>query len=685
MASFQGSRDWSDCNVSAHGPSDDQSLRLRRVSSRTSSRNYPQFNWNSSKTEVGEESSDVPPRDLRAIPLPIAFKRAVRQVQQMQIPVVSNVDSWKNKRNKTFVKLKTGAIEVISFFTLWRKSLQRIGGNFGGGVQSYFQFLRFLVVLNFVSFLLIAAFVIIPSVVFRSVGSSPSNNTGPEQCMIYDPNPHGLVVFYNYFLHFLSGTGFIEYTYLFYGYYNSTVVEDRNSYNIPLAYLFTAAFYLLFCLFCIIARMGTTARVAVATGGSTEGNYSMIVFTGWDYGCCGHQATKQKQQNIYYRLQVDLEEEITKKKAASLTQCQKIVLYSARILLFILSLGLTAAAFAGIFFATSFSQKNSGKEGILGLFFQYLPSIVITAANFIVPLLNDQIAPFERYSPSTTVILALFRAVFLRLASLCVLLFSLWQQITCDKNTSHGDCALCQYNVKAYQCWETRVGQEMYKLTLFDFLINLAELLLVEFPRRILVDYWPNKLTQWVGRQEFVVPYNVLGLVYGQTIVWTGAFFCPLLPLINTIKFVLLFYCKKMTLFYNCRPALKTFRSTTSSFFFSGILLLGLGLATLVMIYSVAEIHPSMACGPFRLFQNMWEVVPTTVFRLSETTRKFLFFIGSQAFSIPLFALSCVILCYVIALATVYKKSVSLLRAQLKLEGRDKEFLVKQIEGMSKL
>lgn len=58
------------------------------------------------------------------------------------------------------------------------KTVSSISGNFGGGVQSYFQFLRFLVVLNFVSFLLIAAFVIIPSVVFRSVGSSPSNNTG---------------------------------------------------------------------------------------------------------------------------------------------------------------------------------------------------------------------------------------------------------------------------------------------------------------------------------------------------------------------------------------------------------------------------------------------------------------------------------------------------------------------------
>lgn len=50
--------------------------------------------------------------------------------------------------------------------------------------------------------------------------------------------------------------------------------------------------------------MGTAARVAVATGGSAAGNYSMIVFTGWDYGCLGDRATKLKQKNIHYRLQV---------------------------------------------------------------------------------------------------------------------------------------------------------------------------------------------------------------------------------------------------------------------------------------------------------------------------------------------------------------------------------------------
>lgn len=53
----------------------------------------------------------------------------------------------------------------------------------------------------------------------------------------------------------------------------------------------------------------------------------------------------------------------------------------------------------------------SGQEGILGLIIQYLPSIVISAGNFVVPLLCDQIALLERYSPSVTIILALMRLV----------------------------------------------------------------------------------------------------------------------------------------------------------------------------------------------------------------------------------------------------------------------------------
>nr|XP_046256124.1 transmembrane channel-like protein 7 [Scatophagus argus] len=666
-------------------PGDQQSLRSRRVSSHVSNQNYPQFKWSSMPTEKEEEEGNSGlPRDLRSSPLPMALKRAVWKVQQMQVPVVSRVESWRWKKAKFLRILRDNTREFLYFFALWRKSLQKIGGNFGGGVQSFFLFLRFLVVLNFVSFLLIAGFVLIPSIVLKSAGTGFDNSTGPEECMNYNHNPQGLVVFYTYFLDLLSGTGFMEYSYLFYGYYNNTMVADSEfSYNIPLAYLLTAVFYFAFCFICIIARMGTAARVAVATGGGAVGNYSMAVFTSWDYGCLGDRATKLKQKNIHYQLQVDLEEERIKKKAAALTLKQKIIQYSLRVCMGLLAFGLIIAAFYGIFRATTFSQEKRNTGGILGLIFQYLPSIVITAGNFLVPFLCDQIALVERYAPSTTVIVALLRAVFLRLVSLGVLLFTLWSEITCNGDTNDESCSLCQYKYKIYPCWETRIGQEMYKLTLFDLLITTAVLVLVEFPRRMVVDNWSNKLTQWVGRQEFVVPSNVLGLVYGQTVVWTGALFCPLLPLINTVKFVILFYFKKITLFYNCRPALRTFRSTTSAFFFLVVLLFGWSLATVVMVYSLSEIHPSMSCGPFRSFSYMWLIVPASFYKLCETTQNFLFFVGSQAFSIPLCVLFGVVLCYFVALASVYGNSVALLRAQLKLEGRDKQFLVKQIDMLS--
>lgn len=51
---------------------------------------------------------------------------------------------------------------------------------------------------------------------------------------------------------------------------------------------------------------------------------------------------------------------------------------------------------------------------------------------------------------------------------------------------------------------------------------------------------------QCLGQQEFAIPDNVLGIVYGQTICWIGAFFSPLLPAIATLKFIIIFYVKEV-------------------------------------------------------------------------------------------------------------------------------------------
>lgn len=54
------------------------------------------------------------------------------------------------------------------------------------------------------------------------------------------------------------------------------------------------------------------------------------------------------------------------------------------------------------------------------------------------------------------------------------------------------------------------------------------------------------KLFQCWGQQEFAIPDNVLGIVYGQTICWIGAFFSPLLPAVATLKFIIIFYVKEV-------------------------------------------------------------------------------------------------------------------------------------------
>ncbi|MGH0188150.1 UNVERIFIED_CONTAM: hypothetical protein FKN15_028220 [Acipenser sinensis] len=404
-----------------------------------------------------------------------------------------------------------------------------------------------------------------------------------------------------------------------------------------------------------------------------------------------------KQNSIRYELQVELEEDALRRNAASRTLAQRVCLYTLRGVLNLLVVGLILAAFYCIYRASEQSSILQEDPSVKDNFFllllvQYLPSIVITAANFLVPTLCDIIIRFERYSMTMQIKLTLIRSVFLRLTSLGVLLYSLWNQITCGGAPHESACRPCEYNYAQYpanslpsrsQCWETRVGQEMYKLMIFDFITGVVVILLVEFPRRMLVDHCSCKPLQLWGRQEFVVPENVLGLVYAQTVVWTGAFFCPLLPLINTVKFILLFYFKKLTLFQNCRPASRTFRSSTSNFFFLLVLLLGLGLACVPLGYSVAVIHPSFGCGPFRSLSHMWDVVPQSLTSLPKTAQSFFNFLGSQAFAVPLFLLSCLVFSYMAAMASVYGNNVAQLKAQLKLEGRDKQFLVKRISELT--
>ncbi|XP_013373462.1 PREDICTED: transmembrane channel-like protein 7 isoform X2 [Chinchilla lanigera] len=624
----------------------------------------------------GEITENLNSQSIRKYALNISEKRRLRAIQETQMKYLSEWDQWKRYSSKSWKRFLEKTHEMTRHLELWREDIRSIEGKFGTGIQSYFSFLRFLVLLNLVIFLIIFVLVLLPVFFTRykitnsTFVSIPLKDTD-MQCTVYPVSSSGLVYFYSYIIDLLSGTGFLEETSLFYGHYTIDGIKFQNfTYDLPLAYLISTIAYLALSLLWIVKRSVEGFKVNLIRSEEHFQSYCNKIFAGWDFCITNRSMADLKHSSLRYELRADLEEERIRQKIAQRTSEETIRIYSLRLFLNCIVLAVLAACFYAIYLATTFSQEHMKKEidkMVFGenLLILYLPSIVITLANFITPIIFAKIIHYEDYSPGFEIRLTILRCVFMRLATICVLVFTLGSKITSCGDTT---CELCGYNQKLYPCWETQVGQEMYKLMIFDFIIILAVTLFVDFPRKLLVTYCSSwKLIQCWGQQEFAIPDNVLGIVYGQTICWIGAFFSPLLPAIATMKFIIIFYVKELSLLYTCRPSPRQFRASNSNFFFLLVLLIGLCLAIIPLTISMSSIPSSKACGPFTSYNTTWDVIPMTVTTFPSSLQAVIHGITSEAFAVPFFMIICLVMFYFIALAGAHKRVVLQLREQLSL------------------
>uniref|UniRef100_A0A8C9F1B4 Transmembrane channel-like protein n=1 Tax=Pavo cristatus TaxID=9049 RepID=A0A8C9F1B4_PAVCR len=616
-------------------------------------------------------------RPLWEQPVSIAEKRRIRDSQQADIKHSSGWDQWKRTSSKSWKKALKDIKELSSYMKLWRRDMRSIEGKFGTGIQSYFSFLRFLVLLNFLMFILMFSFVTLPTVIsnYGILNSSSAeispNNTEPY-CTVYTPSGNkGLVYYYTYLKDLLTGTGFLEVTVLFYGYYTIDAAWlSVLRYNLPLAYLLTTFAYLALSLVWIIRRSVEGFRQNLVHDVNQFQSYCNKVFAGWDFCITDLNAARLKHRSLLYELQTDLGEERLKQKIADRTMKEKLRIYSLRVFINIIVIAVLSGCFYSIYRATVFSQENSSSVNSVGfqanLLVQYLPSIVITAVNLIAPQIFSFLIGFEDYSPAFEIRLTLMRCVFVRLANIGVLLVSLWSQIHCATD----QCKACGYDYELYPCWESAVGQEMYKLMIFDFMIIIAVTLFMDFPRKMLVTYCSWRPVQWLGLQEFGISDNVLEIIYGQTICWIGTFFSPLLPAIATIKYFIIFYIKKISLIHTRKPASRPIRASSSNFFFLVVLLMGLILAFVPLGISIAQNSKAKWLIAQGLHNN-------------RELQGILIFLISPADSCEQCACH-LLMFYFIALAGAHKRVVEQLREQLIMESRDKLFLIEKLTEAQK-
>ncbi|XP_048465793.1 transmembrane channel-like protein 7 [Rhincodon typus] len=622
---------------------------------------------------------------LREMPVSIEEKKRIRASPDYQTYMLTKYDQGRlfRKRARFIQTVK----ERLSSLYLWKTDIHDIEGKFGTGIRSYFSFLRFLVLLNFVIFLLMFTLVTLPTIISKhqvvntTYAEVPSSVVAQE-CTVYEQPKTKLVLFYSYVINLFSGTGFLEQTYLFYGFYKFDYLSSGNfHYNLSLAYFMATCFYILLSLFWVVKRAVEGFKQSFIRSEDRFQSFCNKIFAGWDFCITDQHAAELKHSSLQYELKTDLNEERMKQKIADRTKKEKFRIYLLRVFLNLVVVMILFICFYCIYETTVFSQKANKRAGHVEAFtsdlvVEYLPSIVITAANFITPRLFERIIQFEDYSPAFEIKFILIRSVFVRLANIIVLLLSLWSQITtCDDDA----CKPCGYNNKLYPCWETRIGQEMYKLMIFDLIIISSVALFVEFPRKLIVTYCTWAPFKWWGQQQFSVPQNVLEIVYGQTICWIGTFYSPLLPGIATIKYFIIFYIKKISLMNNCRPSTRPFRASSSNFFFLAVLLIGLPLACVPIVFSVGVIKSSKSCGPFVKYNISWHVIPATIDRFPKGFNKLLYGLASEAFAVPFFLFVCLILFYLVALAGAHKRVIDQLREQLAMHGRDKQYLIKKL------
>ncbi|XP_032471973.1 transmembrane channel-like protein 6 isoform X7 [Phocoena sinus] len=475
--------------------------------------------------------------------------------------------------------------------------------------------------------------------------------------------------------------GCFTHTVMYYGYYsNATLNQPCASpldgcqctpeagglpYNMPLAYLFTVgvAFFItcITLVYSMSRSFGESYRV-----GSTSGVHAITVFCSWDYKVTQKWASRLQHDNIRTQLKELLAEGQLRQRPRR--ACGRLQQAAVLGLVWLLCLGTTLVCALAVYTFSELviqSRVSAERDGAL----LALP-LVVCLLNLGAPYLFRVLAVLERHdSPVLEVYVAICRNLILKVVILGILCYHwLGRRVGTLKD----------------QCWEDFVGQELYRLMVMDFIFTLLDTLLGELVWRLISE----KRSQENGKPEFDIAGNVLELIYGQTLTWLGVLFSPLLPAMQIIKLLFLFYVKKTSLMANCQAPRRPWKASHMSTVFISLLCFPSFLGAAVFVcYAIWQVKPSNICGPFRTLDTMYEAGKVWVRHLEEAGPGVSWlpwihrYLVESAFPIYLAsALLLAVIYFNIQVVKGQRKVICLLKEQLSNEGEDKIFLINKLQ-----
>ncbi|XP_062420621.1 transmembrane channel-like protein 5 [Pungitius pungitius] len=534
---------------------------------------------------------------------------------------------------------------------LWQGVMKEIGGKFGTSVVIYFVFLKWLLMFNIFSFLVNFGFITIPLLVYDASPNIPAN-----------------VSFSG--LEILTGAGYFHYTVMYYGGYSNETLHGLGDYNMQLAYFFTISVYMVLCGIALIFNMGSSFMKNYVLADPTS-NGAWQLLCSWDFSITNERAVRQRKNNLRVQLKESLSEKAQRELLTLSEQLKHFGIYLGS---WLLSTGLAVGCGASIYYLCQYEQKQATDAANWSLLQDaktLLVPFVVSLINLVVPLFYSLFNKFEHYSSQRRQIYALVvRNVLLKMSILAVLCYY-WMNVV----------------AKRFSCWESIVGQALYRLVIVDFLF----LMLGSFFGEFLSNVIGTRLLPRLGVPEFDVARNVLEIIYAQTLAWIGIYFSPLLPAIQILKFFILFYLKKVSLIQNCQPPRRSGRAAQMQTIFMALLFFPFFVGALSMVaYTAWSLSPSEQCGPFRGLNNTFSVVGVWMEDLEKIPgSQWAVWIYQNVIRSEIFyffiSLIIVVIIYIFWQVTQGRKQlIRLLKQRIVNEGKDKSFLLDKLQNLQK-
>uniref|UniRef100_UPI00358EC973 transmembrane channel-like protein 5 isoform X1 n=1 Tax=Myxine glutinosa TaxID=7769 RepID=UPI00358EC973 len=617
-------------------------------------------------------------RAVRSIPDTLANKRKYRDlVSQRQISrhksyCFTCCSDLRWNVTKSLHRFGDSLRSLLLLMVPWREALRHIDSRFGTGVLSYFLFLRWLLAFHLLSFLVNFFFITLPQLLAPPVVTRPSF-TGLE---------------------LLTGAGYFTNSCFYYGYYSSDILRISHGssandtlsgtpYNMQLSFFFTVSAYLLVCGVGLLYRMGALFRRNYVVPGSVV-NYATKVFSGWDFGLTDEHAVQLRKHNFNTQFRELLSEAKRQRLSLSLGQrAQRLAVHGA-VWLFVL--GTTIGCCAAVFFISKATKPESNVQDSATEARLLLMPIAVCSFNVVAPLLFSILSLLEDYKyPRHYIAVNIFRNVILRLCILGILCYYWLHDVAKEKRSN---VTLLEPEVT---CWETFVGQDLYRLVIMDFLFSLLGTFFGEFVWRLVATFHSKQGQKLESRKpEFDIARNVLDLIYAQTLAWLGVFFAPLLPVIQIIKLVIIFYIKKISITMNCQAPIRAWRASQMATLFIFLQFFPFFVGVIAIVGTVIWTEaPSLSCGPFKNRKRFYDAVTAWVNTLRSTNPGaawiYDYLISSAFFFFVLTAVMVLVIYVNYQIVDGRKQMILLLQEQIENEGKDKRFLLQKLNALHKI